>query len=208
VLSFRVQHAEALDSGFNLSGPAEVVYTDEAIAVAPSSVQQNENRVDRCRNAALHHIPNRVHMDSIIVDVRTAIRRCARSPGLSSLVVVAIALAIVLNAAMFSVMNAVWFNLVPYPSPHHIVVLASGNGTSSTPVSWPDFDDWRRQNRTFTAIGAWRLAAVGVGTDGVSTRAMFLSASVLSILGCRTTSGRLLNDADERGNAPQVPSSV
>lgn len=89
--------------------------------------------------------------EQTLQDARYAIRSLARNPGFALAAIVALALGIGANTAILSVVNAILLRPLPYAAPDRLVVLLH-RGTN--PVAPANFLDWRRQARSFEAMGA------------------------------------------------------
>jgi predicted permease len=115
-----------------------------------------EHWKDACRDAR-----GLVALDSLAQDVRYALRMLRRSPVFTFVSVLVMSIGIGANTAVFSVVNAVLLNPLPYDHPERIVTLTygeRGRTASSTvaafvgQVSAPDAADWRDQSTTFEAM--------------------------------------------------------
>src|ERR671913_1801238 len=94
-------------------------------------------------------------MSSSIQDLRFSIRMPAKSPGFSAVAVLAFALGIGANSAIFSVVNSILLKPLDYADPERLVV-AEHAGPS--PVAPATFLDWRQQATSFeqmAAVQAW-----------------------------------------------------
>src|SRR5262247_1629167 len=90
-------------------------------------------------------------MDSIIKDIRYGIRSLLKRPSFTAIALVALALGIGANTAIFSLVHAVVLQPLPYPDPDRLVwawgnIRNAGNRASVAPL---DFLDFRSQNKTF-----------------------------------------------------------
>ena len=100
-------------------------------------------------------------------DAAYALRSLRRTPGFTAAAVVTLALGIGVNTAIFSVVNGVLLNPLPYPEPDRLVALYSR--TADEPrasSSYPNFLDWARDNRSFSDLAAFRaddLNLIGLG---------------------------------------------
>src|SRR5687767_3758410 len=95
-------------------------------------------------------------MDSIIKDIRYGLRSLSKRPGLTAIALIALALGIGANTAIFSLVNAVVLQPLPYPEPDRLVwvwgnIRNGGNRASVAPL---DFLDFRSQNKTFEQFAA------------------------------------------------------
>ena len=143
-------------------------------------------------------------MDTIRKDLLYAIRMLGRNPGFSVIAILALALGIGANTAIFSVVNAVLLKPLPYSHPDQIVKIWGQFEKIGIPdnrnwISAPEFDDIRRMNRSFTAI-----AAIG-GTDFNLTgrgqperlQAARVSTSFFPLLGVQAQIGRVFLPEEE-----------
>src|SRR5262245_23538011 len=91
-------------------------------------------------------------------DMRYACRSMVLAPGFFLAAVLALALGIGANTAIFSVINTVILNPIPFDNPDELVWLRQGNPQPGFGrVSPPDFQDWRARQRSFEAIAAARF---------------------------------------------------
>lgn len=95
-------------------------------------------------------------MDSILKDIRYGVRSLLKRPGFTAIALIALALGIGANTAIFSLVNAVVLQPLPYPEPDQLVwawgnIRNGGNRASVAPL---DFLDFRSQNKTFEQFAA------------------------------------------------------
>ena len=145
-------------------------------------------------------------MNGLIQDVRFALRQLRKSPGFAAVTVITLALGIGANTAIFSVVNRVLLSPLPFPSAARVVSMFEE--TKNFPkgsISYPNFLDWQRDNRSFEAMAAYR------STDGSITgvaqpenvHAQRVSANFFPILGVNPILGRnFTSEEDRRGAAP------
>lgn len=102
-------------------------------------------------------------LETMAQDVRYAFRTLRKSPGFTTAAVATLALAIGANTAMFSVLSAVLFNPLPYPSPHQLAMLwteiPSQNVREGRSAYW-NVEHWRRESKSFTGMAVFDPASV------------------------------------------------
>ena len=96
-------------------------------------------------------------MLALIQDLRYALRMLAKNPGFTAVAVIALALGIGANTAIFSVVNGVLLQPLPYRDPERLMRLSETSPDFSTmSVAYPNFVDWKDQNRSFAGLAALR----------------------------------------------------
>jgi len=141
------------------------------------------------------------------MDVRAALRQFRREPRLVLATIATLGVAIGLNVAVFSVVDAVMFRALPFTSPDRIVWLASVRPDNpAAPFTLPEYMDFRAQARTLTGIAALANWSAGLETDGVTERLQGarLSANSFDVLGVSASAGRVLQPSDDEPGAPLV----
>src|SRR5262249_29624111 len=95
-------------------------------------------------------------MDSIIKDIRYGIRSLLKRPAFTVIALIALALGIGANTAIFSLVNAVVLQPLPYPDPDRLVWMFGNirGGINRASVAPQDFLDYRDQNKTFEQFAA------------------------------------------------------
>src|SRR5947208_8873365 len=92
-------------------------------------------------------------MNSFTTDLRYALRMLMKSPAFSVVAIIALALGIGANTAIFSVVNAVLLRPLPYPHSEQLVVLRErANTFEAGAVSYPNYLDWRAGQHSFTDL--------------------------------------------------------
>ncbi len=140
-------------------------------------------------------------------DLRIALRQHVRQPGFALTVVCTLALAIGATTAVFSVVNAVLVRALPFASPERLVWIASVRTDGpNAPFSLPEFMDYRSQTRTLSGLAAYANWSASLAGEGVTERLQGarMSASAFDVLGVSPAAGRLLNESDDRADAPAV----
>ncbi len=141
-------------------------------------------------------------------DLRYGARILAKNPGFTTVAVLTLALGIGANTAIFSVVNGVLLNPLPYWQPDQLVALYSGTTEGDRGISsYPNFLDWARNNRSFSALAAYRPDSFNLAGMGEPERvpAEMVSASFFPLLGVQPILGRtFLPNEDQLGSAPAV----
>ena len=106
-------------------------------------------------------------METLISDIRHALRVLRHSPGFATTAIAVLALGLGASTAIFSVVNAVLLEPLPFPEPHRIVMLmnAAPNGSFSA-ASVPKYNVWRRQTQVLTDIAAYDTGGPGINLSG------------------------------------------
>src|SRR5262245_57997672 len=118
-----------------------------------------------------------------------------RQPGFTAVALVALALGIGANTAIFSIVDAVLWRSLPYPDADRVMEIAEQRpreGRLFGAVSPADFFDWRHDARSFSAVAAYSEGAVnltGAG-DPERLRRLAVSAGFLDALGIPPAVGR------------------
>ncbi|MGA7633923.1 MAG: ABC transporter permease [Terriglobales bacterium] len=145
-------------------------------------------------------------MNGFLHDLRYALRQFVKTPGLAAIVVITIAFGVGANTALFSVVNGVLLNPLPYPHPEQLVTLHESKANfEHGSISFPNFRDWRKDNHTFSGMAISRgyaFSFTGVG-DAMQVNGEFVAADLFSLLGVKPLLGRTFAAGeDEIGAAP------
>lgn len=143
-------------------------------------------------------------MSTVLQDLRYGLRMLGKKPGFTAVAVITLALGIGATTAMFSVVNGVLLSPLPFPNPSRLVILHETSPTfpNGMSVSYPNFLDWQRAQRTFTDLAIYRgdQFNLSVPSGAEVVRARMVSAGFFKILGVSPLLGRgfAAND-DHRG---------
>jgi predicted permease len=151
-------------------------------------------------------------MTTLTEDIRYGIRMLRQAPGFTLIVVLTLALGIGANTALFSVVNGVLLHPLPYPEPEQLVRLHESKPSFETgSISYPNFRDWQKENKTFSAMAISRgnsFALSGIG-EAEQVNAELISSDFFSLLGVKPVVGRVFAPGeDEIGAAPVAIISV
>ncbi|HEX8652691.1 MAG TPA: ABC transporter permease [Pyrinomonadaceae bacterium] len=148
-------------------------------------------------------------MRSLVQDLRFGARVLRKRPGFTAVAVVALALGIGANTAIFSVVEAVLLRPLPYERPEQLVwMYEDGRDVPNRWVSYPNFLDWRARGRSFEAMSAtrgWATTLTGDGGPPESLDARMVSAEYFDVMRARPLIGRaFLREEDGPGAARVV----
>lgn len=145
-------------------------------------------------------------MNTLLQDLRYAVRMLIKSPGFAAIAILTLALGIGANTALFSIVNGVMLNPLPYPNPDQVVTvtdLAPDFGESS--ISFPDYLDWVRNNHSFSSIAAYKsffnFNYVGEGQPD-RVKGVEVTAGFFPTLGVSFALGRNFTAAEDQLNGP------
>ena len=146
-------------------------------------------------------------LEDLVQDTSFGARLLIKNPGFTAVVVLTLALGIGINTVIFSVVNGVLLNPLPFPHPEQLVTLhESKPNFANGSISYPNFLDWRKDNHAFAAMGLARgygFSMTGRG-DAAQLRGEFLSDGYFAVLGVRPVLGREFTPADETLGASPV----
>ena len=125
---------------------------DDAHYSALKSFNAIERSKEECRDARGVRL-----LEEFLQDLRYGTRLLAKNPGVTLIAIVTLALGIGANTAIFSVVNAFLLRPLPYGNPERLVMVDSQYRGQSSGVSFPDFEDWRRQNNVFEDLAFFNL---------------------------------------------------
>ena len=147
-------------------------------------------------------------MQKIWQDLRYGARMLLKNPGITFVVILALALGIGANTAIFSVVDAVLLRPLPYPESDRLVFLnETSQSMEEISIAYPNFADWRSQNHVFENIGVYNRSSYNLTGVGEAERIVTgqVSADMFAALRANPAIGRLFtNDEDKPGAAPVV----
>jgi predicted permease len=140
-------------------------------------------------------------LEELSRDLRYAVRTLRISPAFTTTAAATLALAIGINTAMFSVLNAVLLRPLPYRSPEQLAMLWTEDPTQNLregrSALW-DVEQWQRQSQTFADIATFdTVSTVLSGPDGVEQIVgASISPNLLPLLGVQPALGRSFSTAE------------
>src|SRR5258707_1611780 len=144
-------------------------------------------------------------MQTLLHDIRYALRLLRKSPGFTAAAVLTLALGMGANSVMFSVLNTVLLRPLPYPYPNHLVQIWETDprhGQMHGPISPYNFLEWRRQSQTFAQMATYDYNPVVLTGQKTPRRinSEFVSASFFDVFDVKPLQGRtFLPDEDAPG---------
>src|SRR5215510_6537513 len=146
-------------------------------------------------------------LETLAQDMRYGLRMMARNPGFTAVAVFTLALGIGANTAIFSVVNGALLKPLPYEESERLVFVAelSANGRQES-ISYPNFTDWRAQNRVFERIGIFTSFDYTLTVNGEAEVVVAgeVTADLFAALRANAAIGRVLTNEDDRPNAAPV----
>ena len=144
----------------------------------------------------------------LLDDLRYGIRVLAKNPGFTAVALLTLALGIGANTALFSVINGVLLNPLPYPHAEQLTILRESKPNfDQGSISYPNFLDWQKDNRTFSSMAALRFNSfilTGAG-EAEQADALLVTSSFFPMLGVDPILGRSFAPGEDRvGAAPVV----
>jgi len=148
-------------------------------------------------------------METLLQDVRLALRKLLRSPGFAAVAIATLALGIGANTAIFSVIDRVLLQPLPYSQPDRLVRLQlkfrDGFGNS---VSIPKFMAWKQHTQAFQAICAYNFSGPGLNLSGGAmpeqVKAIHVTAEFFPVFDAGTMLGRVVGADEDRPGGPRL----
>ncbi|MEW6210957.1 MAG: ABC transporter permease [Acidobacteriota bacterium] len=147
-------------------------------------------------------------MNTLWQDLRYGLRMLAKRPGFTFIAVLTLALGIGANTAIFSVINAVLLNPLPFRESERLMALGHTypqNRAKLSATSYPNFTDWKEQNSVFEQIGAYYTTSLTLtGEEAVRLRGAVVTHDVFDTLGATPAMGRgFLPEEDKAGGGSE-----
>jgi len=145
-------------------------------------------------------------MERILRDLRYGMRMARKSRAFTAVAVITLALGIGANTAVFSIVNGVLLNPLPFPQSDELVALGENKANfENGSISYPNFRDWQKDNRSFSSMAISRVFSFSLTGAGEPEQVDgdLVSSDFFSILGVKPVAGRLfLAGEDNVGSAP------
>jgi predicted permease len=139
-------------------------------------------------------------------DIRYALRTMRKSPGFVAVAVITLALGIGANTAIFTVVNAVFFNPIPVHDPNHLLSLFTtdqrnrGGLNNFLPVSYPNGEDIQRRAQSFSGVALEIFSTVSMTINGHpdTFNANLATGNYFNVLGVKPALGRTFRPDEDR----------
>jgi ABC-type antimicrobial peptide transport system permease subunit len=148
-------------------------------------------------------------MDTLLADLRFALRSLRKTPGFTLAALLTLALGIGANTAIFSLVNGALLRSLPYARPESLVLLwgnVQRTAVERRGASFPDYIDWRDQSHSFVGMAAYwsGMATLVEGDQPERVHSEVVSASYFPLLGVEPALGRLFREGEDATGAPLV----
>jgi predicted permease len=198
---------DEIDSHLRMAAQ-ERVARGENRACAEQSARRELGNATLIREATRDQLPwgGFRWLETLLQDLRYAFRMLRKSPGFTAVAVITLALGIGANTAIFSVVKGVLLNPLPFPQADRLVhMYESKVNFEKGSITYPNFLDWQRESRSFTAMAGHRETNFTLTGTGEAERVPgeMISAGFFSILGMKPFAGRWFTpEEDKRGARP------
>src|SRR5207248_10473407 len=165
---------------------------------------RSPSRIVRHPAPDTRHLP----MDTLLHDLRYAMRILRRNPTFAVVAILALALGTGANAAIFQLVNALRLRSLPVEQPHELVSIGIdqhgkgrvGRGFPGGVFTEPLWQEIRSQQQAFSSLFAWGVAQWDLSPEGevALARGLYVSGGFFEALGVRAHIGRVLTEADDQ----------
>ena len=148
-------------------------------------------------------------LESILADIRFALRWLRKSPGFTLVAVASLAIGIGFNTALFAVVDALLFRPLPVAAPDRLVDVFTSDSTGSVTFStssYPDYLDLQAQNEVFEGVVGYSPMVAALNLDNRSRLAMgeIVTGNYFRVFGVAAALGRTIVPEDDVPSAPRV----
>ncbi|WP_263416056.1 ABC transporter permease [Terriglobus albidus] len=148
-----------------------------------------------------------IWFDNLVRDIQFAIRQLTRNPGFAVVAFLVLALGVGASVAIFAFVDAALLEPLPYASPDRLMsVSESDTSLPGWPLSYPDFLDWKAENKSFSSLdiytGSGYLLRTRSGAEPVHGERV--SGGFFQTLGVRPLLGRDFNPGENQPGGPNV----
>jgi putative ABC transport system permease protein len=143
-------------------------------------------------------------MNTLLQDLRYGFRLLLKNKGFAAVAILALALGVGANTAIFSLVNGVLLRPLPFPSAERIVYFEGRNptaGITDSNISYADFLDWTRQSDLFSSTAAYYTSSSNLGADGAEPERVpraGVTTGFFAVLGVQPALGRAFLPEDDK----------
>ena len=190
-------HRTAIREGLTAER-ADALVEAELARMRPLAAMVNE----RARRTARTRPESEDWRAGVIADFRYAISAIRLQPGFASIVILTLTIGIGACTAVFSIINAMLWGSLPYPNPEQLMMLME-TGRDNRPLSYivshPNYEDWKRESRSFAAMGLWEYQSFNAASEAEPEQIQGARAtsSLFAVIGVPPALGRVFTEAEE-----------
>ncbi|HVW07338.1 MAG TPA: ABC transporter permease [Bryobacteraceae bacterium] len=174
----------------------------EARAAALREFGGYEQKKEECRDTRGFNL-----VDNLMRDISFAIRQLRKNLVFSGTAIFMLALGICASVAIFVFVDAALLKPLPYQDSAHLLgVYEIAEHCPQCPLSWPDYEDWKKDNKSFSSLDVYRHNGFTLTTPAgaVPSRGSMVSAGFFRTLGVRPLLGRDFNPGEDQPSAPRT----
>src|SRR3954465_2661566 len=144
-------------------------------------------------------------MNTLLHDIRYGVRMLLKHKGFTAVAVIALALGIGANTAIFSLVNGVLLRPLPFPQSERIIYIEGKNpaaGISQSNISFLDFTDWSQQTDLFASTAAYWTGTANFGADAAEPERVpraGVTTGFFAVLEVQPALGRTFVPEDDKG---------
>jgi predicted permease len=146
-------------------------------------------------------------LDNLRHDLKFAVRQMVKNPGFASIAILVLALGIGASVAIFAFVDAALLEPLPYADPSRVMSVNQSSAESPLwPLSYPDFLDWQRMNKTLSSLDvfSWGGFLLGTNSGAQPVRAARASGGFFRTLGVNMLLGRDFAPGENRPGGPNI----
>ncbi|HET9318514.1 MAG TPA: ABC transporter permease, partial [Bryobacteraceae bacterium] len=149
-------------------------------------------------------------MSALTQDLRHALRVMGKNPGFTAVAVAALALGIGANTAIFSVVNGVLLQPLPFKDSDRLVQIGRDyrQGGFNAPTSIPKYMAWRQAGAAFDGMTAYDFVGPGLNIGGADTpeqvKGIHVSAEFFTVFGAAPAIGHVFTTEEDRPGGPKL----
>jgi putative ABC transport system permease protein len=149
-------------------------------------------------------------MNTLIQDIRYGLRLLLKNKGFSAVALLALALGVGANTAIFSLVNGVLLRPLPFPNAERIVYFEGRNptqGITDSNISFPDYVDWSQQTDLFSSSSAFYTGNSNLAADGAEPERVprtGVTSGFFAVLGVQPALGRAFVPDDDKPDTASV----